>query len=612
MGALCLMIGQLNAQICNGSLGENIFLAGDFGAGTENFLQSDPNVAPGYTYTVNPPPQDGLYSISNNTGLWNSLFPTWLEIGDNSNDPNGYMMVVNASFDPGLFYEQTVDGLCENTLYVFSVDIINMIRVGVTDHIRPNVSFLIDNQVSFTSGEIPQDAAWHHYGFTFTTAPGQTTVQLSLQNNAPGGIGNDLALDNITFRPCGPEAFILPESVANICEDGDPITLDATVQGNQYSTPVFQWQISSDEGMTWNHIMGANSNNYRHDDLRSGYYHYRFLLANDPSHLDNARCHVISNAKIVFVQPKSYLVTDTICEGLTYQHANKTYDLTGVYIDSLVSAIGCDSIVTLDLTVISDPNISVEYSVVDLNCHDDNTGSIVIDHVSSAVDPFTLTVDAQILGDALQIDNLPGGSYTLGLVDRYGCQFRDTVLISQPNPFLIDIGNDTTILFGSSIGLGVASNFPINDYIWLSDQVLECVNCPMLEFTPFDDQLVKVEVVSQEGCTAIDSIFISIDENRSVYLPNAFSPNGDRRNDYFNVHAPSSILIGIDQMEIYDRWGGVLWSQADILPNVADAGWPGTSGDGSPVVPGIYLYTVDVRFIDGKVVRMGGDVLLLR
>jgi hypothetical protein len=54
-------------------------------------------------------------------------------------------------------------------------------------------------------------------------------VSLSLRNNAPGGIGNDLALDNITFRPCGPLAQILPEEIESICEDGMPIDLEATI-----------------------------------------------------------------------------------------------------------------------------------------------------------------------------------------------------------------------------------------------------------------------------------------------------------------------------------------------------------------------------------------------
>ncbi len=72
--------------------------------------------------------------------------------------------------------------------------------------IKPNVSFLLDGQEIHSSGDVPEDEEWHTYGFTFTTDPGQFSLTLSLQNNAPGGNGNDLAIDNISFHPCGPEA----------------------------------------------------------------------------------------------------------------------------------------------------------------------------------------------------------------------------------------------------------------------------------------------------------------------------------------------------------------------------------------------------------------------
>ena len=104
-------------ETCTGNLGANIFEAGDFGAGPSNLILSDPGIAPGYIYTLSPPPEDGYYTITNNTGAWGGLYATWLPIRDNSSDPLGYMMVVNASYSAGIFYEQTVDGLCENTLY---------------------------------------------------------------------------------------------------------------------------------------------------------------------------------------------------------------------------------------------------------------------------------------------------------------------------------------------------------------------------------------------------------------------------------------------------------------------------------------------------------------
>ncbi|HHB52050.1 MAG TPA: hypothetical protein ENK75_03255, partial [Saprospiraceae bacterium] len=259
-------------------MGENIFEAGDFGSGIANNVAIDPMIAPGFIYNVNPPPHDGDYILTNDMNQWNYVYPTWLKITDNSNDPNGYMMVVNASYSPGLFYEQEITGLCGNTLYVFSADIFNLIRTG-TNLIKPDISFRINGIAAFTTGEIPEDQQWHTYGFTFTTGPGQEVITLSLRNNAPGGNGNDLALDNIPFRPCGDEAQILPMEVANICEDGDPIALNATVIGDQFDTPVFQWQQSFDEGETWVDMVGENTPTYLHTALEGGFYYYRYLLA---------------------------------------------------------------------------------------------------------------------------------------------------------------------------------------------------------------------------------------------------------------------------------------------------------------------------------------------
>ena len=228
--------------------------------------------------------------------------------------------------------KQTIDNLCENTLYEFSADVINLIQVGVGGHIMPNVSFLLDEQVVYETGNIPQTNAWNTYGFTFTTDPGVTSITLSLRNNAPGGIGNDLALDNITFRPCGPAALILPTEIENICEEGDPIPLEATIIGDQYPTPAIQWQQSFDEGLTWVDISGETAQTYIHTQLSGGFYYYRYLLANSPFNLANSKCRVNSNVKIVHVVPKFYTIIDSICQGLSFMVGNSLYSDEGASI----------------------------------------------------------------------------------------------------------------------------------------------------------------------------------------------------------------------------------------------------------------------------------------
>ena len=275
--------GQGEEGSCSGSLGDNIFVDGDFGAGVANLTSTNSQIAPGYTYTTNVPPLDGFYTITNNMGQWPGLFPSWLPLRDNSPDPNGYMLVVNASFNPGLFYEQTVTDLCPNTQYEFSADIINVIRTPTTDHILPNVDFALNGQVILSTGNIPQSEEWNRYSYLFFTGENETELTLSLINNAPGGNGNDLALDNISFRTCGPSAGIVGDDIIeDICGaiETNSFVLEADVEDDNYI--YYQWQCKRLEDLVWQDLEGANDKTYTLTSFNSGEYTYCYLLANLP------------------------------------------------------------------------------------------------------------------------------------------------------------------------------------------------------------------------------------------------------------------------------------------------------------------------------------------
>lgn len=608
--SLFFSINSHSQELCGGNLGENIFTEGDFGSGVSNIVSNNPGIAPGYNYDFIVPPDDGDYVITNNTNQWANLYQTWLRIPDNSDDPNGYMMVINASFSPGLFYDQTVSGLCENTLYEFSADIINMIRNGVTDHLKPNVSFLINNQVVLETGEIPQDEQWHTFGSTFTTAPGQTSVQLSLRNNAPGGNGNDLALDNIRFRACGPEAFILPEEPTNICEDGDPITLAVQLIGAPFNTPAFQWQESFDQGITWSDIPNANAAIYTHNNLTSGFYYYRFKLASGASNLQNNNCTIISSIKIIQVVPKFYSTIDTLCEGIGYEQGNNIYNSSGIYIDSLISSIGCDSIVTLDLTII-DNDLSVSYTTTDESCPDVNDGSIGIDMIINGTEPISFLMNDSI---PPPFDFLSPDNYTILATDRYRCSFEQQITINGANDELIlDLGTDQSVTLGEAVDLNVFTNFTPNNIQWSPEGLIDCsmMDCLSPTLFPTEDIQLTITASTNEACSVSDSISITVDELRLVYIPNAFSPNDDGHNDHFTVFASEPNVQLIRRLTVFNRWGGVMFDGTDFAPNVLTNGWDGrTKGKTADI--GIYTYLVEVLFLDGVIKNYSGDVLLLK
>ena len=599
---------NLSAQGCEGNLGINIFTEGDFGSGPSAISPDNRDIAPGYDFITDPPPNDGEYIITNNTAPWGDFASNWIDIQDNSPDPQGYMMVVNASNNPGLFYEQEIDGLCENTLFEFSADIINLIEPRLSAGSLPNISFLIDGVVAFNSGNIPNDATWVTKSFTFSTDPGQTSVLLSLRNNAPGGAGNDLALDNISFRACGPEALILPTEVEQICEDGNPIELIATIIGDQYPDLAIQWQTSLDGVNDWQDLPGENDTTYTHTIVSPGSYFYRYLLANGASNLSNEKCRVISNIKEVFVQPKLYFFTDTICEGLSYNFDGQQLDKSGIYMDSLLSQIGCDSFVTLDLTILPDPRIDVDFTPTDPTCLDSKNGSIVINQINNAAGPFQFFVNDTLLPNSLLTSGLGAGIYNLRIEDRYGCIWEDVVDLGSATSFSIDLGSDLVIELGETVTINVQASDIIDNCEWTtSNNTDSLLDCDMISFQPSSSMQLSLEATSEAGCIDSDEVNIEVLTVRKIYIPDAFSPDNNGINDFLVIYGSFPNVQMIQNFKVYDRWGGLMFEKGNFLPNDPTNGWDG-SFRGKPVDAGIYTYFAEVLFIDGVVEVYSGDV----
>jgi gliding motility-associated-like protein len=157
--------------------------------------------------------------------------------------------------------------------------------------IEPNITFRIelpDGTVlkEYETGNIPSTpgADWKQYGFYFATPPNQDQIVLRLTNNAPGGIGNDLGLDDITFRPCGPKVEARIEGVDNpvdACHPHNQRYAFRTNVSTDYARPLYQWQISTDKG-PWTDIPGATGGTYEHLPTgTSGSYRYRMTVVEE-------------------------------------------------------------------------------------------------------------------------------------------------------------------------------------------------------------------------------------------------------------------------------------------------------------------------------------------
>lgn len=294
------------AQLCTGSLGDPVVNI-TFGTGSGVSVFG----APGYIYTSNSCPNDGYYNIVTSTsGCFGS---SWHTVS-NDHTGGGAFMLVNASNNPGDFFVSTVTGLCPNTTYEFSAWVMNVLnRSG--GGIMPNITFRVETVSgtvlgSYNSGDIPQTPSpvWNQYGFYFTTTTGSTDVVIRMTNNAPGGIGNDLALDDITFRPCGPllNSFITGNGGSDnidVCvNDQQPYDFDASLSTG-FNNPVLQWQLSTDSGKVWTDITGETSFQFHRPPGTAGIYWYRLTVA-EAGGIDIPNCRIASNVLKLFIHAK--------------------------------------------------------------------------------------------------------------------------------------------------------------------------------------------------------------------------------------------------------------------------------------------------------------------
>ncbi|RXK62033.1 T9SS type B sorting domain-containing protein [Lacibacter luteus] len=311
LSILCLLCitASVKAQTCRTSLGDPIVNVA-FGSGANYGPPLPAGTTSSLQYQGANCPPDGYYSINNySTGCWPNDV-VWHTATDHTGDANGYYMLINASNQPSNFYIQTINGLCAGTTYQFAAWLLNMCSVT---GIKPNITFTIeklDGTVlgSYNTGDIPMTnpATWVQYGLYFTTPAGVSSVVLRMRNNSPGGVGNDLGLDDITFRPAGAavkaSAAGISGDTINLCADDlRSLTFQSTVE-NCYVTTAYQWQLSTNNGGTWNNIAGATTASYTRTTTAPGKYLYRLLIA-ESINIGITTCRVASNPITVNINP---------------------------------------------------------------------------------------------------------------------------------------------------------------------------------------------------------------------------------------------------------------------------------------------------------------------
>lgn len=205
------------------------------------------------------------------------------------------------------------------------------------------------------------------------------------------------------------------------------------------------------------------------------------------------------------------------------------------------------------------------------------------------------------------------GSTTAGLTATYpgglywaearldNCAFRDSAFIDFQEPPSLDLGPDTLICedFSVTLSAGIAAD----SYLWQDGSTESSIQTS-------GTGLYALEV-TDGPCVVLDSVFIGTRPcvYFDVFVPNAFSPNGDGINDELRPMLPLGVQITDYTFKVYDRWGTEVFKTTSL-----DDGWDGHF-QSLPMAMGVYVYFVQFEYMDdrgGGSDLLTGDVMLMK
>jgi gliding motility-associated-like protein len=282
--------------------------------------------------------------------------------------------------------------------------------------------------------------------------------------------------------------------------------------------------------------------------------------------------------------------------------------LSGLYDLTIVDARGCRKALQVAIPT------PAPLSGIIVNC-DSLANGILGLHPSGGTPPYVYSVNGSGFAGASVFDGLdPGEQYVLVIRDANGCQIEQDFLMPAVFDKMVELEDLIELKVGEIFQLQPRLFIPeslIANVRWIPDENLSCADCLYPEFVALHEQVFTLRIIDWFGCREEAVIQIQIDPAVDIFIPTAFSPNGDRINDRFIVYANAFQVQRIQLFRVFDRWGGMVFEARDFPPNDSSRGWDGAVR-GKQAGNGVYTYFVQVELADGSEAIFKGNVALFR
>lgn len=389
----------------------------------------------------------------------------------------------------------------------------------------------------------------------------------------------------------------------NIQVDHTPVSCNGDNNGTisimaQGGTPAYTYSINN--GIDWSansNFSNLNPQNYQVivRDNNNCESVIEIINISEPALLEssvvlsNEICYSACNGSATITAQGGSLPYSYSFNGTNSNQIQEANLCPGNYPFQINDVNGCS--INGSITILAAEEIIIDsIQIIDDGCSENCDGQIVV----HAAENYTYTVGTESNNSGI-FSNLCGGNYNILIEDHNGCLITETANITSSEPVdayftlsapYLTINSATMQVFNESINA--------DEYSWTITGTNGYVETyTQSEFThnfPSDTGTYEIclTATNSSGCTDEYCRTITVRDEFTIYVPNAFTPDGDNYNEQFQAY-----IYGIDvynfDMYIYNRWGEIVWESHD-----KDAAWDGTY-QGKLVQDGVYVWVITIK-----------------
>ena len=279
----------------------------------------------------------------------------------------------------------------------------------------------------------------------------------------------------------------------------------------------------------------------------------------------------------------------------------------GTYNARVTDSRGCQ---TLTNATINQPNdIQLTFDNDSVKCYGENNGAIHI-QAMGGTSPYSYSYNG-VTNSGGSFSNLPVGDYTVMVNDAHGCAKTFSTTIYQPDSIIVYVEpmDSINLMLGESQVVTLSSNYSDVEFNWSPLWGVTCADCSQNNVGPYNSTTYTITAsVSPNGnvCSASIRLPIHVIPDYRLYIPNAFSPNGDGANDVYEIFGNKKAIKYLD-FRVFNRWGEKIYESNDI-----NFKWDGRY-KGNLLPPAEYVYFLSIVFLDAHTEPQNkGTITILR